>query len=82
MTMKRLHHEKMFATLSAFVAAFVLDLTLARTAVGDDTLDLVAGMPRLERLDLSGTQVTNTGIAALRAHPLTGAGPETLFSSS
>ena len=63
------------ATDAAFVrehvapfAEFVVDLTLARTAIGDEALAFVASLPRLERLDLSGTSCTSAGIAELRGH--------------
>jgi len=48
---------------------FVGELSLARTAVADGWLDLGVQMPRLERLDLSGTPCTSTGVAKLSGHP-------------
>ena len=47
----------------------VAELSLARTAVGDDTLSLVTTFPRLERLDLSGTACTTAGLNLLANHP-------------
>lgn len=53
------------AALLVPVAEFVGDLSLARTAVGDGTLALVRGMPKLRRLDLRGTRVTDAGVREL-----------------
>jgi mono/diheme cytochrome c family protein len=43
----------------------VVDLSLARAAISDATLDLLAKMPHLKRLDLRGTAVSDRGIAKL-----------------
>jgi uncharacterized membrane protein len=46
----------------------VAELSLARTRIGDRTLELVAEMDRLRRLDLRGTAVGDDGLARLRGH--------------
>ncbi len=51
------------------LADFVLELSLAGTAITDALLPELAAMPRLERLDLGGTACTAEGLAALRAAP-------------
>lgn len=45
------------------------DLSLARTAVTDRSLELVAAMPNLRRLDLRATAVSALGLARLAEHP-------------
>lgn len=47
----------------------VADLSLARTQVTDTSLDLIAAMPSLARLDLRETAVTARGLQALQQHP-------------
>jgi len=47
----------------------VVDLGLARVSIGDDTLELCAQMPHLQRLDLRKTRITDQGIAKLREAP-------------
>jgi YHS domain-containing protein/mono/diheme cytochrome c family protein len=47
------------------VRASVVDLSLARAAIGDATLALLADMPHLTRLDLRGTAVTSAGLVHL-----------------
>jgi hypothetical protein len=54
--------------LLAPVREQVVELSLARSPVGDAALELVARMPRLRRLDLSGTAVTDAGLARLAGH--------------
>lgn len=49
--------------------ARVVELSLARTQVGDAAFELAAAMPRLERLDLRATRVGPAGPAALAGHP-------------
>ncbi|HVS19258.1 MAG TPA: hypothetical protein VMT18_11705, partial [Planctomycetota bacterium] len=44
---------------------FVVELSLARSRVGDATAEFAADLPRLRRLDLRGTAVTDSGVAAL-----------------
>lgn len=44
---------------------FVVELSLARTRTGDATASFAAELPRLRRLDLRGTAVTDAGVAAL-----------------
>jgi len=44
------------------------ELRAARAAVGDDLAALCAGMPRLRKLDLSGTGVTDAGVKAIAGH--------------
>jgi hypothetical protein len=48
--------------------ARVVELSLARTQVGDAAFELAAAMPRLERLDLRATRVGPDGPAALAGH--------------
>ncbi|MFO0828312.1 MAG: c-type cytochrome domain-containing protein [Phycisphaerales bacterium] len=50
------------------LVAYVDELSLGGSSVSDATLELVATMPNLRRLDLRGTAVTDAGIAALRNH--------------
>ena len=45
--------------------AQIADLNLARSAIGDKTVALVASMPALRRLNLSATATTDVGVAAL-----------------
>ncbi|CAG1008054.1 hypothetical protein PHYC_03513 [Phycisphaerales bacterium] len=45
----------------------IADLSLARTATGDATLGVIAGMTELRTLDMSGTAVTPAGIGSLQA---------------
>ncbi|MBI5863906.1 MAG: hypothetical protein HZB38_05260 [Planctomycetes bacterium] len=47
----------------------VADLRLAKSPIADEGLAEIAGMPRLRRLDLSGTQITSAGLAHLAKHP-------------
>jgi uncharacterized membrane protein/mono/diheme cytochrome c family protein/YHS domain-containing protein len=56
------------ASLLEPVADWIFDLSLARTRVTDGTMALVARMPKLSRLDLRETGVTDAGIAALAGH--------------
>jgi uncharacterized membrane protein/YHS domain-containing protein len=56
---------RLLAPLSERIAS----LTLARTAIGDKTLELAGSMPRLASLDVSGTAVSDAGIEKLRGHP-------------
>lgn len=51
------------------VAAFIVDAELARTAVGDTGVAVLARWPNLRRLDLTQTAVTAGGVAALRRAP-------------
>ncbi len=50
------------------VAEHVVRLSLARCAITDRALAIVARLPRLTRLDLSSTPVTDVGIKSLAAH--------------
>jgi uncharacterized membrane protein len=56
------------AELVGPLAANVVELGLARSRIGDATLGLLAGLPRLERLDLRATAVTDQGLARLAGH--------------
>ena len=59
------------AMLSAHLAgleANVIDLSLAGTAIQDPALETLASLERLERLDLSRTSVSSTGLDALAGH--------------
>lgn len=47
----------------------VAELSLARSRIGDATLELCARMPHLRRLDVTATAVSDRGIAALETHP-------------
>lgn len=47
----------------------VAELSLARTKVGDATLELIARMPQLRKLDLRATLVTDAGARWLAAAP-------------
>jgi uncharacterized membrane protein len=47
---------------------FIGDLSLARTAISDQILPLIASMPALRRLDLRDTPITDAGVAALEGH--------------
>ena len=47
----------------------IVDLSLARAAIDDATIALLARMPNLVRLDLRRTRVTDAGLARLGAHP-------------
>lgn len=51
------------------VARQVSDLTLARTKLTDVSVELIASMPNLHRLNLGDTAVTDAGAARLAAHP-------------
>lgn len=53
--------------LLAPVAPMVAELSLARTAIGDPTLDIVASMPRLRVLSLAQTRCTVEGLRRLSA---------------
>lgn len=44
---------------------FIADLSLARTAVGDQTLAAIGAMHNLRRLDLSATRITPAGLDSL-----------------
>ncbi len=44
------------------------ELALARSGITDETLELCARMPRLERLDLRATAVTDAGLVRLAGH--------------
>ena len=48
--------------------AHVADLSLARSAITDAALELVASCPGLERLDLRATSIGDAGLAALAGH--------------
>jgi uncharacterized membrane protein/mono/diheme cytochrome c family protein len=48
---------------------YVADLSLARSRIGDATMQLAARMPNLARLDVRDTAVTDAGVAALEGHP-------------
>lgn len=50
------------------VVDWVGELSLARTQITDSSLDLIAAMPQLVRLDLRETQVTSAGLAHLIGH--------------
>ncbi len=50
------------------VIDFVAELSLARTRISDASLELIATMPALTRLDLRQTAVGNIGLAHLRGH--------------
>ena len=50
------------------LAADVVELVLARSAVDDAALSSIARFPALVRLDLRATQVTDAGLAALAGH--------------
>lgn len=54
--------------LLAPLALQVADLSLARSPVGDPTLELLAGFPELRRLDVRATRVGAPGLAALSKH--------------
>lgn len=56
--------------LLAPVSPMVAELSLARTAIGDPTMDIVADMPRLRVLSLAGTRCTAEGLGRLSALPL------------
>lgn len=59
------------ADIDALVAPlgpFVVELSLARTAVTDTALTAVARLPNLERLDVAHTAVTSRGLEPLRDH--------------
>lgn len=51
------------------VAPFVHELGLARSGIGDATMQLCAQMPALRRLDLRSTRITSAGVALLRSLP-------------
>lgn len=55
--------------LLAPVAPVVAELSLARTAIGDPTLGIVANMPRLRVLSLAQTRCTVEGLRLLSALP-------------
>ena len=57
------------AALLAPVRAQAAELSLARVAVGEQTLQAVAGMAELRRLDLRAAGVTDSGLALLRGLP-------------
>src|SRR6185369_7285507 len=44
---------------------FVADLSVARTAIGDATLQAIGACANLRKLDLSGTRITPAGLDAL-----------------
>ena len=46
----------------------IADLSLARTQISDALLEQVAAMPRLRRLDLRETAITDQGLAFLKNH--------------
>jgi uncharacterized membrane protein len=56
------------AALLEPLAANVAELGLARARIGDATLALLARLPRLERLDLRATPLTDAGLARLAGH--------------
>lgn len=47
----------------------LVELTLARSAISDKTLEFLAEFPNLRHLDVRGTSVTAAGVAALANHP-------------
>jgi hypothetical protein len=51
------------------VLDYVTDLSMSRSLISDETMKLVARMPRLTKLDLRGTNITDAGVAALAGHP-------------
>ncbi|MBX3407567.1 MAG: hypothetical protein KF869_12475 [Phycisphaeraceae bacterium] len=51
------------------VAPMVEELSLARTAIGDSTMDIVAAMPRLRKLSLAHTHCTADGLGMLAGLP-------------
>lgn len=58
------------ASLLGPVRAQVADLTIARTRITDASLELIADLPNLRRLNLSATPVTDVGVAHLTGHPV------------
>ncbi|MAW62116.1 MAG: hypothetical protein CMJ94_14970 [Planctomycetes bacterium] len=61
--------DAMVRELLTPVVDWIADLSLARTQVTDTSLELIAVMPQLERLDLRGTAVTTAGLQQLVDHP-------------
>jgi cytochrome c len=57
--------QELLAPLSDFIA----ELSLARTQVTDESLQMIAVMPKLTRLDLRQTAVSDAGLVWLRGHP-------------
>lgn len=51
------------------VAPMVAELSLARTAIGDPTMDIVAAMPRLRKLSLAHTHCTADALGRLAGLP-------------
>lgn len=56
--------RKLLEPLSDHIA----ELSLSRTRITDAVIETLADMPRLRRLDLRGTGVTDAGLAKLRGH--------------
>jgi YHS domain-containing protein/mono/diheme cytochrome c family protein len=50
------------------LAEHVAELSLSRTTISDATLGLLSDMPRLRRLDLRSTAITEAGLERLRGH--------------
>jgi YHS domain-containing protein len=57
--------DALAARLLAPLRAHLVDVTLARAAIGDATLELLAGAPHLARLDVRGTAITSAGLQHL-----------------
>jgi len=60
--------DSMAARVLTPLLARVAELGLARSQVGDATLELCARMPELTKLDLRGTKVTAGGLRKLQGH--------------
>ncbi len=56
------------AALLTPIKEHVADLNLSRTQISDEALTFIAGLPKLRRLNLSSTAVTEHGLGALANH--------------
>lgn len=62
-------NDSALAELLAPVRDNIADLALARAKITDASMDLIASLPRLRRLNLTGTAVGDAGVAKLHEHP-------------
>jgi YHS domain-containing protein/mono/diheme cytochrome c family protein len=62
-------NDSALAELLEPVRGNVAELAVARAAVTDRSMDLIGALPRLRRLNLTGTAITDAGLEKLHAHP-------------